>query len=128
MPAIAAMFANALWKDDRRPGRILSPTEEDHPYDYSYSSLQQIFHSDTSISCFAALGALGDFSDPLVGFAYDRQSEDVANIPYYFDCLSQLAAGRQSEFLSIKVSTLASAGVVGRKVTLVLPCLHQGSH
>ena len=57
-----------------------------------------------------------DFSDELIAFAYDRQSAcDPENGPYYFDCLSDLAIGRESEVLNLKASTLSSQGVVGRK-------------
>lgn len=49
-------------------------------------------------------------------FAYSRQAHnDPENIPYYFDCLQQLAQGRQSEFLTIKTSEISAQGVVGRK-------------
>lgn len=82
---------------DRLPGRILSPTEVDHP-------------------CFGVLGALGDFSDPLIDFAYRRQTvADPENIPYYFDCLQQLAQGRNSEHLFVKTSEYSADGVVGKR-------------
>lgn len=82
---------------DQAPNRKLRSSEEDHPH-------------------FASLGALGDFSDNLISFCYDRQTDcDPENIPYYFDCLQDIANGRQSETLIIKASTLASQDVIGRK-------------
>lgn len=83
---------------DQAPNRKLRASEEDHPH-------------------FASLGALGDFSDNSIAFCYDRQTFcDPENIPYYFDCLQDIANGRQSETLIIKASTLASQDVIGRKV------------
>lgn len=66
---------------------------------------------------YASLGALRDFADELIIFAHDRQCNcDPSNVGYYFDCLQDLAKGRESEELMIKASTLESQGVVGRKV------------
>jgi ubiquitin carboxyl-terminal hydrolase 25/28 len=66
--------------------------EEDHPY-------------------YAGLGAVGDFSDELLLFAYQRQmAVDSANAPYYFECLQDLALGRGSESLQDQVAILASQG------------------
>lgn len=71
--------------------------EEDHPY-------------------YAGLGALGDFSDELILFAYDRQVEtDPRNAAYYFECLQDLAIGRKSPVLEEKVQILASQGQTNRK-------------
>ncbi|KAH7378780.1 hypothetical protein BKA66DRAFT_442804 [Pyrenochaeta sp. MPI-SDFR-AT-0127] len=71
--------------------------EEDHPY-------------------YASLGAIGDFSDELILFAYSRQAEvDVANHPYYFECLQDLANGRNSEMLGMQVGILASQGFTSRR-------------
>ncbi|CAD0082360.1 unnamed protein product, partial [Aureobasidium vineae] len=82
---------------DKVPGRNLDPTEEDHP-------------------CFASLGALGDFSDRLIIFSYERQAAcDPIEGPYYFDCLQELATGRQSELLITKSATLASENVLSKK-------------
>lgn len=60
-----------------------------------------------------------DFHDDLIAFSYDRQSDcDPEHGPYYFDCLQDLAQGRQSEDLAIKASMLESQGVTGQKVRL----------
>ena len=73
------------------------------------------------ISCYASLGALGDFSDRLIAFSYDRQAQcDPVEGPYYFDCLSELATGRRSDMLITKTATLASENVLGRNVSSLL--------
>jgi ubiquitin carboxyl-terminal hydrolase 25/28 len=70
--------------------------EEDHPY-------------------YAGLGAVGDFADELLLFAYHRQmAVDEANAPYYFECLQDLAVGRGSESLQGEVAILASRGCFKR--------------
>ncbi|KAF2685800.1 cysteine proteinase [Lentithecium fluviatile CBS 122367] len=70
--------------------------EEDHPY-------------------YAGLGAVGDFADELLSFAYRRQmAVDEANAPYYFECLQDLAVGRGSESLQGEVAVLASQGCFKR--------------
>ncbi|KAI5236103.1 cysteine proteinase [Aureobasidium subglaciale] len=82
---------------DKVPGRNLASGEEDHPY-------------------YASLGALGDFSDRLIAFCYDRQAaSDPSEGPYYFDCLHDLATNRGSELLIMKSSTLASQEVLSKK-------------
>ena len=64
---------------------------------------------------YSGLGALGDFSDDLLAFAFDRQvAHDPTNATYYFDCLSKIAKKRNTETLEIKVATLASEGYFGR--------------
>ncbi|KAF2657809.1 cysteine proteinase [Lophiostoma macrostomum CBS 122681] len=71
--------------------------EEDHPY-------------------YAGLGAVGDFSDALLLFAYSRQvAVDLANSTYYFECLQDLAIGRKSDLLETQVQLLASNGQTNRK-------------
>ncbi|KAF2500070.1 cysteine proteinase [Lophium mytilinum] len=71
--------------------------QEDHPY-------------------YAGLGAVGDFSDALLLFAYSRQvGTDPVNSPYYFECLKDLAIGRKSSMLEEKVQMLASEGQTSRK-------------
>ncbi|KAH0273371.1 cysteine proteinase, partial [Aureobasidium melanogenum] len=82
---------------DKVSGRNLDSTEEDHP-------------------CYASLGALGDFSDRLIAFSYERQAAcDPIEGPYYFDCLQDLATGRNSEILITKSVKLASQNVLSRK-------------
>lgn len=67
-------------------------------------------------SWYAGLGCLGDMSDELVGFAYDRQvATDRDNGPFYYDCLSAIAKKRNSESLDMKLALLASEGCYGRR-------------
>ncbi|OAL54917.1 ubiquitin C-terminal hydrolase-like protein [Pyrenochaeta sp. DS3sAY3a] len=71
--------------------------EEDHPY-------------------YASLGAVGDFSDALVLFAFSRQAEqDYANQAYYFECLQDLAVGRNSDVLGTQVAIMASQGLTSKR-------------
>lgn len=63
---------------------------------------------------YASLGALDTFTDDLLIWAYDRQCEcDPRNRPYYLDCLSGLANGRQSSDLQTRVVMATSAGEFG---------------
>ncbi|KAG9538908.1 cysteine proteinase, partial [Aureobasidium melanogenum] len=92
-------FARALSAQnyDKVSGRNLDSTEEDHP-------------------CYASLGAIGDFSDRLIAFSYERQAAcDPIEGPYYFDCLQDLATGRQSDILITKSAKLASQDTLSRK-------------
>jgi ubiquitin carboxyl-terminal hydrolase 25/28 len=74
-----------------------SNAEEDHPY-------------------YASIGALGDFSDPLILFAFARQAAvDETNRSYYFECLQDLAVGRKSEELEMQVAMLGSQGFTSRR-------------
>ena len=85
----------ALREGGRRETRSAS-REEDHPY-------------------YAGLGALSDFADSLLIFAFHRQADvDPLNTPYYFECLKDLANGRQSEALLTESVTLESLGHVTR--------------
>lgn len=85
---------------DRRAERTRSSgtnREEDHPH-------------------FAGLGALADFSDNLLLFAYGRQVDvHPEGLPYYFECLKGIAVGRASETLQDAAATLASQGVSDRQ-------------
>ncbi|KAF1843760.1 ubiquitin C-terminal hydrolase-like protein [Cucurbitaria berberidis CBS 394.84] len=81
---------------DKVKGRIETRStnhEEDHPH-------------------YAGLGAVGDFSDALVLFAFSRQAEqDMVNQFYYFECLKDIALGRKSDDLGTQVAVLASKGL-----------------
>ena len=62
------------------------------------------------------MGALPDFSDSLIEFAYDTQSACEPQLrPYYFECLQVIAEYRSTEQLQIKVVTLASQDLVSRR-------------
>lgn len=59
----------------------------------------------TDASYYASLGALADFDDSLILFAFSRQvAVDMENKAYYFECLQDLAAGRESETLGVQVA------------------------
>ncbi|KAH7094937.1 hypothetical protein FB567DRAFT_543330 [Paraphoma chrysanthemicola] len=85
---------------DKVKGRIETRSanhEEDHPH-------------------YASLGAVGDFSDALILFAFARQTaEDVESRSYYYECLADLAEGRKSEELQMQVAILGSQGFTTRR-------------
>lgn len=67
---------------------------------------------------YASLGALADFDDSLILFAFSRQvAVDIENKAYYFECLQDLAAGRDSETLGMQVALLASQGLISKRDT-----------
>ncbi|KAI1541322.1 ubiquitin C-terminal hydrolase [Pyrenophora tritici-repentis] len=89
-----ADYAKAQGRETRNTNH-----EEDHPY-------------------YASLGAVGDFDDALILFAFSRQCAlDIENKSYYFECLQDLAAGRKSEVLGMQVAMLASKGVTTKRET-----------
>jgi ubiquitin carboxyl-terminal hydrolase 25/28 len=60
---------------------------------------------------YAGLGAVNDFSDALIAFAYDCQREcDPQNSPYYLECLQGIGKGRGSEDLQAKSVIAISMG------------------
>jgi hypothetical protein len=62
------------------------------------------------------LGAISDFSDSLVDFAFERQTRcDVLNEPYYYECIQSIAKQRSSEDLQLKTTILESKGLVSRR-------------
>jgi ubiquitin carboxyl-terminal hydrolase 25/28 len=66
--------------------------------------------------CYISLGAVYNFTDELLSWAYDRQCTcDPSNKPYYLDCLEDLAKGRESSDLQMKVVMATSAGELGQK-------------
>lgn len=61
---------------------------------------------------YAALGAVSEFGDDLLYFAYEAQSKaDPTNKAYYFECLKDIAMGRNSEKLTFSYQLLASKGL-----------------
>ena len=65
---------------------------------------------------FSSLGALPDFSDSLIEYAYDRQAKcDRALQAYYFECLQVITESRYSESLQTKVAMLQSQDIVSRR-------------
>lgn len=76
--------------------RSSNKSEEGHPY-------------------YAGLGAIEDFSDDLLLFAFTAQYRvDPPNATYYFECLQSIAIGRHSEALNTEVVMLASKGHITR--------------
>lgn len=67
-------------------------------------------------SYFASLGALPNFTDALLQFAYDRQAIcDPGGTGYYFECIQAISEYRGTEQLQIKVATLQSQDLVSRR-------------
>ncbi|KAJ9647333.1 ubiquitin-specific protease ubp2 [Coniosporium tulheliwenetii] len=85
-------------------------------YERAASSRRNVDLTQPEHPYYASLGALSDFSDNLLAFAYDRQVQcDPINAPYYFECLEDLSRGRNSETLNMKVAMLSSEGKISRK-------------
>ena len=83
---------------------------------YIAMKLIKYLHMLTLNSYYASLGALADFDDSLILFAFSRQvAVDIDNKDYYFECLQDLAAGRQSETLGVQVALLASQGLISKR-------------
>ena len=62
---------------------------------------------------YAGLGAVEDFHDDLIVFAYDCQRRsDLENTAYYLECLQGIAEGRASENLQTKVAIEASSEII----------------
>jgi ubiquitin carboxyl-terminal hydrolase 25 len=60
---------------------------------------------------YAALGAVNDFPDELIAFAYERQRHcDPQNSPYYLECLKGIGEGRGSMDLQEKSVLAISMG------------------
>jgi len=65
---------------------------------------------------YAGLGAVEDFHDELISFAYERQIEsDGSNTAYYLECLQGIAEGRHSENLQVKVDIEATSEKISRR-------------
>jgi len=97
MPALKDIERSLGYFDYPTRQRVIDLETEEHPY-------------------YASLGACANFTDDLLGWAYDRQREcDPVNRPYYLDCLQDLANGRGSSDLQMKVALVESAGELGLK-------------
>jgi ubiquitin carboxyl-terminal hydrolase 25/28 len=103
--------------------RNMEPFEEDaqlflstFEYDKSKTTRRAPTLTLDEQSWYAGLGCLGDFSDDLISFGFDRQIfTDKDNAPYYFDCLVAIAKKRKSETLEMKMVMLESEGHYGRQ-------------
>ncbi|KAF4556212.1 Ubiquitin carboxyl-terminal hydrolase-like protein 8 [Elsinoe fawcettii] len=97
LPEMSRLLSIQSYSKSESTRNEVNPNSQDHPY-------------------YASLGAMRDFADELIIFAYERQVDcDPQNGPYYFDCLQDLARGRTSETLVMKTSFLEGQGVVGKK-------------
>ncbi len=62
------------------------------------------------------MGAILDFHDDLIHFAYQRQIDtDPGNTPYYLECLQDIAEGRKSEALQTFAAIEASSDKISLK-------------
>ena len=97
LAALKEIERNLGYSDYPTRSRTVDLSHEEHPY-------------------YASLGATDNFTDQYLSWAYDRQCEcDPANKPYYLDCLEDLAKGRESSDLQMKVVMATSAGEYGLK-------------
>jgi ubiquitin carboxyl-terminal hydrolase 25/28 len=97
LPALKDIESTLGYRDYPTRCRTVDLSGEEHPH-------------------YASLGAVDNFTDDLIIWAYERQCEcDPRNKPYYLDCLSGIANGRKSSELEVKVAMAASAGEVGLK-------------
>ncbi|KAL6721170.1 ubiquitin-specific protease ubp2 [Lecanora helva] len=65
---------------------------------------------------YAGLGAVEDFHDELLMFAYYQQlQQDHVNTPYYLECLQGIAEGRNSEYLQLKIAIEATSDKISRR-------------
>jgi ubiquitin carboxyl-terminal hydrolase 25/28 len=96
LPALKDIERSLGYFDYPTRSRTIDLSTEEHPH-------------------YLSLGAVDNFTDELLGWAYDRQCEcDPSNKPYYLDCLEDLAKGRNSSDLQVKVAMAQSAGEVGQ--------------
>jgi ubiquitin carboxyl-terminal hydrolase 25 len=64
---------------------------------------------------YAGLGALSDFSNELLMYAFRRQVEyNPEASAYYYDCIAEIAQTRQNEDFNMEIGMLASEGFVSR--------------
>jgi ubiquitin carboxyl-terminal hydrolase 25/28 len=99
LPALKDIERSLGYHDYPTKSRMVDLSEEEHPH-------------------YASLGAVGNFTDTLLMWVYDRQCDcDPQNKPYYLDCLSGIAKGRKSSDLETKVVLATSAGELGLEET-----------
>lgn len=97
LPALKDIERSLGYFDYRRRSRTVNLETEEHPY-------------------YLSLGVVDDFTDEFLSWAYDRQCQcDPQNKPYYLDCLEDLAKGRDSPDLQMKVVMATSSGEYGLK-------------
>jgi len=97
MPALKDIERSLGCFDYPTRSRKVDLSRDEHPYSIS-------------------LGVVDNFRDDFLSWAYDRQCVcDPSNKPYYLDCLEDLATGRESSDLQMKVVLATSAGELGEK-------------
>tara|TARA_R110002060_G_scaffold29983_4_gene40467 strand:+ start:1181 stop:1801 length:621 start_codon:yes stop_codon:yes gene_type:complete len=97
VPALKDIERSLGYFDYPTRSRTIDLVTEEHPY-------------------YKSLGAVETFNDDYLSWAYDRQCLcDPLNKPYYFDCLEDLAKGRGSPDLQLKVTMAVSLGEYGLK-------------
>ena len=60
---------------------------------------------------YAGLGAVGEFSDDLILWSYQKQAgcdPSIFNRAYYLECLKSIGTGRNSEFLQLECARISS--------------------
>ncbi|KAI9885242.1 MAG: hypothetical protein M1823_002981 [Watsoniomyces obsoletus] len=86
--------------------------------DYHRASSKRLTSIDLTTpdsTAYSGLGALSDFSDKLIIFAYERQTAcDPDSAPHYLSCLKEIAQDRQSEELTTQVALLESTGQISQ--------------
>ncbi|KAF8866099.1 ubiquitin C-terminal hydrolase-like protein [Acephala macrosclerotiorum] len=97
VPALKDIERTLGYLDYPKRSRTVDLSKEEHPH-------------------YLSLGAVDDFTDVFLEWAYDRQCQcDPANKPYYLDCLQDIATGRGSSDLQMKVAMATSTGEYGLK-------------
>ena len=65
---------------------------------------------------YAGLGAVEDFHDDILIFAYEQQiAQDYNGTSYYLECLQGIAEGRNSEQLHLKVAIEATSDKISKR-------------
>lgn len=99
-----------------RPAPVLKDIEQSLGYFEYPTRSRTIDLSSVEHPWFRGLGAVDDFTDELLIWAYDRQCEcDPGNKPYYLDCLEGIAKGRGSSDLELKFTMAVSVGEFGQE-------------
>ncbi|CZT15320.1 uncharacterized protein RCC_01183 [Ramularia collo-cygni] len=107
---VAARGGATLALANREVERVLGA--QDYP---TFLSLKRPQPNDLR-PYFASLGALPNFTDTLLEYAFDRQFDcDPAFSAYYLECLQAISEERGTEQLQIKVAVLQSQDLVSRR-------------
>ncbi|KUJ10644.1 ubiquitin C-terminal hydrolase-like protein [Mollisia scopiformis] len=97
LPALKDIERSLGYYDYPKRSRTVDLSAEEHPH-------------------YQSLGAVDCFTDTFLEWAYDRQRQcDPFNKPYYLDCLTDIAKGRDSSDLQMRVVMAESANEYGLK-------------